>query len=63
MCDGGITERRFVTVGGTKFIIIIIIVTVGGGSETLEIEQVRCNVVGAVAEGDVDCFVIGRHAA
>ncbi len=21
----------------------------------------RCNVVGCVAEGDVDCFVVGRH--
>ncbi len=21
----------------------------------------RCNVVGRVAEGDVDCFVVGRH--
>ena len=33
-----------------------------GSSEALEIEEVECNdVVGCVAEGEVYCFVIGRH--
>ena len=36
------------------------VASISGGSEALKIEQMGCNVIGGVAEGDVYCF-IGCH--